>query len=104
MTDKNKKLSEAENKLLSTYLPPYCVSKTLADNKIIIISRGRTGYALAPIGHKESREHWLNWNEDKGITNRQILAMEIGSMFGFNIDTTRQILNHERDLKPFSIL
>jgi hypothetical protein len=101
MTDKNKKLSEAENKLLSLYLPPYCVSKTLADNKIIIITRGRKGYALAPIGHKESREQWLNWNENKGITGKQILAMEMGSMFGFDLDVTRQILNHESDLKPY---
>ena len=61
-------------------LPITCVSKHVAPDMVVLITRGLSGYSLIKEGTSVE-----DYNIKRGITNAQVRAMEIGSMFGWNV-------------------
>lgn len=61
-------------------LPPMCAARHPSDNSVILIKRGVMGYWKAPAGIDPDL-----YNERRGITAAQVEAMQIGSMFGWDV-------------------
>lgn len=62
-------------------LPEFCASRLLTNQSPIIMQRGVKGYWPMPEGLGTPEE----FNTKQGITPAQKLAMEIGSMRGFDV-------------------
>lgn len=62
-------------------LPEMCASRDLADGSPIILKRGVQGYWPAP----RSNFDVDGFNARHGVTAAQREAMEIGSMFGWDV-------------------
>lgn len=63
-------------------LPEMCASTNLETGEPILIKRGVRGYFPWPIGKPKSADVF---NTRYGVTQAQQLAMEIGSMFGWEV-------------------
>ena len=70
-------------------LPEFCYSVLYTTNELIILKRGEEGYYAtdyAPAKNAAAAEEWCNTaNERIGVTKAQRKAMEMGSMWGFDI-------------------
>ena len=62
-------------------LPAYCASRLPTTGEPILIERGVKGYFPAPYPDFDVDRY----NRDAKITNAQRMAMEIGSIFGFDV-------------------
>jgi hypothetical protein len=60
-------------------LPLFCASRLPTTNEPIMIEAGKRGYWPAPEIDPDT------YNRDAGVTNAQRMAMEIGSIFGFDV-------------------
>jgi hypothetical protein len=70
-----------ENKFAE--LPEMCYGVLTSTNELIIIKRGESGYYKAY--DDLSADEVDDYNETIGVTKGQRKAMEMGSMFGWNI-------------------
>jgi hypothetical protein len=61
-------------------LPEKCALNHIEDGRPIIVMRGHKGFWPAPLGLDVDA-----FNERRGVTETQREAMEIGSMFGFDV-------------------
>jgi hypothetical protein len=74
-----------------TKLPLACASRLPTNNKPILIKAGVKGYFPAPTPDFDVEAY----NRDMGVTPAQLKAMEIGSIFGFDVPGANPD-NHER--------
>ena len=65
---------------MTTTLPPVCASRHPSTGKTIFIRAGVKGYWEAS-EHTDPNE----FNRDANLTPRQVAAMEVGSLFGFDV-------------------
>ena len=83
------KLNEQEQSELFAKLPEMCYGVLNTTNEIIVVKRGETGYyptGWEPAKDRQAAEKWCNLlNERLEITQAQRIAMEVGSMFGFDV-------------------
>lgn len=94
------KLTKEQQQEIFTKLPESCYSVLNTTNEIIIVKRGETGYYLTDYNPAETfnkkykdflearkaAETWCDeLNEGLGVTKAQRKAMEVGSMFGFDV-------------------
>lgn len=86
-------------------LPEYCYGATRVPNSVIIIEKGESGYYKSAFPKQDSYEAAEamadKYNELLGVTKAQRMAMEHGSMWGW--DT--RLANPERwteDGKPMA--
>ena len=83
------KLNEQEQSELFAKLPEMCYSVLNTTNEIIVVKRGETGYyptGWEPAKDRSAAEEWCDLlNERLEITKAQRKAMEVGSMFGFDV-------------------
>ena len=66
-------------------LPEACFALNRMDKKVIVIKRGETGYYKTdwPAGYTQADVDSLNIQ--RGVTKAQAMAMEVGSMFGWDV-------------------
>lgn len=62
-------------------LPPYCASRLRTTNEPILLKSGHKGYWLAPTKDFDVEK----FNKARRVTPAQRMAMEIGSIFGFDV-------------------
>lgn len=83
------KLTKEQQQAIFARLPELCYGVLNTTNELIIIKRGETGYYptnYVPAEDYETAEKWCDiFNEQLGITKFQRQAMEMGSMFGWDI-------------------
>lgn len=77
-------------------LPDICFSKMKTTNKIVVIKKGESGYY--PSEKYENHDNVDELNENIGVSKAQMRAMEMGSMYGWNIKGIDPKL-HEEKLK-----
>lgn len=61
-------------------LPPMCASRLASTGEVILIERGSSGYY-----HGQGDMDPDEFNLAAGITPAQVQAMEVGSMFGWDV-------------------
>lgn len=83
------KLNQKQQEEIFARLPELCYSVLNTTNEIIIVKRGETGYyptTYEPAKDRKAAEEWCDLlNEQLGVTKPQRKAMEVGSMFGFDV-------------------
>lgn len=69
-------------------LPETCLSTLPGEGKLVVLKRGETGYYPSDwgTGSKAENKKIAEWhNHQCGISPAQAMAMQAGSMFGFDI-------------------
>lgn len=66
-------------------LPEFCYGILKTNNTVILIKRGETGYYPFFEGTHKGREVAIELNAKIGVTPAQMMAMEYGSSFGWDI-------------------
>lgn len=69
-------------------LPETCLSTLPGTGDLIILKRGETGYYRSEwdTGDKTQNKNIADWhNQRSGITPAQVMAMQVGSMYGFDV-------------------
>lgn len=86
---------------MDSRLPDLCYSQNNVDESLIIIKKGESGYYL-PYGseRKTTVEEVNALNDNIDVTVAQRMAMEHGSMFGWNVpasnvDTWEKVLTRK---------
>lgn len=83
------KLTEKQQSKLFAKLPEMCYSVLNTTNEIIVVKRGETGYYRTdyePAKDRKAAEEWCDLlNERLEVTKVQRKAMEIGSMWGWDV-------------------
>ena len=77
-------------------LPKIAASRLLTDGSAILIRRGESGYY--PAGDIDP----THFNTQRGITPAQVAAMEIGSMFGWEVPGADPDEKHNAKLTAFT--
>ena len=83
------KLTKKQQEEMFQKLPELCYGILNSTNEIIILKRGEKGYyptGYEPAKNREAGDEWCDLlNEQLGVTKPQRKAMEVGSMFGFDV-------------------
>lgn len=83
------KLNQEQQEEIFTRLPELCYSVLNTTNEIIVVKRGETGYYRTdyePAKDRKAAEEWCDLlNEQLGVTKPQRKAMEVGSMWGWDV-------------------
>jgi len=103
-------MERSEAQINLSKLPAKCYAVLLTNDHLIMIKAGESGYYRLPQDFPK-RECAINnlsmdqlaeaWNKEMGVTPAQREAMEIGSMFGWEVPGANPDIYNKQEEMPF---